>query len=222
MTHHMRALGAMATSRNHALPGVTRVHKPVARLFKAGQPLFYQGDDAQFILEVQSGVLRQTRSLENGERQVLAFHFPGDFVGFSEDGLHHAGCTAITGGRALIHRAEVLDRPHLDPDLHDRLLGAALQEIGLMRDHFVMLGRKTACAKVEAFLGYMIERVGVLQNGQQTVDIPMSRYDIADFLGIAVETVSRSFTQLRDAGIIAMDDAHRLTVLCPAAFATTH
>ncbi|MES2144633.1 MAG: helix-turn-helix domain-containing protein [Pseudomonadota bacterium] len=189
------------------------------RLIRAGQRLFHQGDAASHLFELRAGILRQTRTLESGERQVIGFHFPGDIVGFAPDGIHRDDCTAITDGRAIVHHADARTLADRSPELQPRLWAAAMQEIGRAQDQLVMLGRRSASAKVEAFVQYLIERAGNWRDGQVSVDIPMSRYDIADFLGVAVETVSRSFTDLRQAGVIEMTDPHRLTIRHPAALA---
>jgi CRP-like cAMP-binding protein len=226
MTHIIRVLGTTSAS---ALPsdrchnhGVPQGGKPLERLIRSGQRLFHQGDAVDRIFELRAGVLRKTRTLESGDRQVIGFHFPGDIVGFAANGIHRDGCTAITDGRAIVHHADATTLAARDPDLRDRLWTAAMQEIGRAQDQLVMLGRRSASAKVEAFVQYLVERIGRWQGGQVSVDIPMSRYDIADFLGVAVETVSRSFTELRNTGVIAMDDPHRLTVPRPAALANVH
>lgn len=191
--------------------------RTVERLFRAGQPLFFQGDAARHVFELRAGVLRQTYLLVSGERQVTGFHFPGDLVGLSPEALHRTGCTAITDGRALIHRAEALASPTGDTGLQHRLLSAAVRQVALAQDQLVMMGRKSAFAKVEAFLHYLVNRNGAPRTGSGPLDveIPMSRTDIADFLGLAVETVSRAFTDLRNAGVIAMEDPHRVTILRP-------
>ena len=226
MTNHFRIADAGPEAQSaipdRRLADVLQGPKSVERLIRAGQSLFHQGDEARHVYEVRSGVLRQSRDLETGERQVIGFHFPGDFVGFCPDGTHLTGLTAITNGRAWLHRVDALTQPDRDLSLHDRLMTAALQEIGFVQDQLVMLGRRSARAKVEAFVQYLVERTGTWRDGQVSVDIPMSRYDIADFLGLAVETVSRSFSELRSAGVIGMEDAHRLTVLSPAALANVH
>jgi CRP-like cAMP-binding protein len=222
MTHHIRAFGATSATRFGKSAAVASSHRPVERLIRLGQRLFHQGDAADRIFELRAGVLRQTRTLESGERQVIGFHFPGDIVGFAPDGIHRDGCTAITDGRAIVHHADATTLAARDSELHDRLWTAAMREIGRAQDQLVMLGRRSASAKVEAFVQYLVERAGQWQGGQVAVDIPMSRYDIADFLGVAVETVSRSFTELRHTGVIAMADPHRLTVRHPAALANVH
>jgi CRP-like cAMP-binding protein len=219
MTHQIRVVGAIPAQVIGKPAVAASGHRSVERLIRPGQRLFHQGDPADRIFELSVGVLRQTRILESGERQVIGFHFPGEIVGFAPDSIHRDSCTAITEGRAIVHSGDAATLAARDPELHQRLWTAAMREIGRAQGQLVMLGRRTAAAKVEAFVQYLVERTGLWQGGQVSVDIPMSRYDIADFLGVAVETVSRSFTELRQAGLIAMTGPHRLTVRNPDALA---
>ena len=93
----------------------------------------------------------------------------------------------------------------------------ALREISNMQDHFMMLGRKSATEKVASFLSVLAERVGEPIGNYHQVDLPMSRSDIADFLGLTTETISRTLTQLRKCRIIALDSIHTVIILKPDA-----
>jgi CRP-like cAMP-binding protein len=98
-------------------------------------------------------------------------------------------------------------------------LKAALREISAMQDHFMMLARKSAQEKVASFLMVLADRIGTPHGDFISIDLAMTRTDIADFLGLTVETVSRTFTQLRAGGIIALDSAQTVIVLDPDALA---
>lgn len=183
------------------------------RTVSAGQHLFHEGDEAHHIYEVRSGLLRLTRVLENGSRQVIAFALPGDFVGFPDGNLHHTDCDVLVDGEVITYRRTALDSGSSDPDLHRRLLCAALSEISAMQDHFMMLARKSAPEKVASFLMVMAERTGTFDGRHVRFQLPMKRSDIADFLGLTIETVCRAITRLRRSGIIALEDAHTVVVL---------
>jgi CRP-like cAMP-binding protein len=172
-----------------------------------------EGDEAAHIYEVQSGILRLTRVLENGRRQVIAFALPGDIVGFPNGDLHHTDCDAIGSCEVILYRRESLENGEGNPDTHRHLLQAALREISAMQDHFMMLARKSATEKVASFLMVLTERTGTRQGGTATVELEMKRADIADFLGLTIETVSRTFTQLRKSGIISLESAQSVIVL---------
>ncbi|MGB5865792.1 MAG: helix-turn-helix domain-containing protein [Sulfitobacter sp.] len=187
-----------------------------ARL-KPGAYLYFEGDDVEWLYQVTSGVLRLTRLLADGRRQVIAFGYPGDIVGFPSSGVHHTDCEALTAVQLQPFRRSALENGEGDPKLHSALLQAALREISEMQDHFMMLGRKSASEKVASFLCVLAERFGSNLGAYRAVTLPMSRSDIADFLGLTTETVSRTFTQLRKAQIIAIDHIHTVIIQRPDA-----
>ena len=179
--------------------------------------LFHEGDRVERIYQVITGVVRLTRLLEDGRRQIIAFGFPGDIVGFPCNGRHHTDCEALTRVELQPYRLSHLENEKGDPSLHASLLQAALREIAAMQDHFMMLGRKSALEKIASFLSVLADRVG-MEVGQYTqISLPMSRADIADFLGLTTETVSRTFSQLRKSRVIALDGVHTVIVLRPEA-----
>jgi len=182
-----------------------------------GKHLFLEGDPADRIFEVASGVLRLTRIMEDGRRQVIAFGYPGDTVGFPSDGRYHTDCDPLVPTTLAVHRRSDLESAKGDAALHQRLLGAALREISAMQDHFMMLGRKSSVEKLASFLQVLAARVGEPLGDFQQVTLPMTRADIADFLGLTTETVSRTFTQLRKSRIIAIDHVNTVIILKPLA-----
>jgi CRP-like cAMP-binding protein len=117
----------------------------------------------------------------------------------------------------VVHRRAHLESASGDPALHQRLLKAALREISGMQDHFMMLGRKSSIEKLASFLMVLTARVGEPLGEFNQVTLPMTRADIADFLGLTTETVSRTFTQLRKSKIIAIDHVNTVIILKPIA-----
>jgi len=205
------------TAKAAATSLVGSIAKTAETRLKAGSYLFYEGDTVEWLYQVTSGVLRLTRLLEDGRRQVIAFGYPGDIVGFPSGGLHHTDCDVLVDARLQPYRRSVLESGERDPNLHRELLQAALREISAMQDHFMMLGRKSATEKVASFLCVLTDRVGENLGDYKQVQLPMGRADIADFLGLTTETVSRTFTQLRKSRIIAIDNIHTIIVLRPTA-----
>ena len=189
---------------------------PEARL-KAGSYLYFEGDKVDWLYQVTSGVLRLTRLLEDGRRQVIAFGYPGDIVGFPCGGLHHTDCDVLVDAQLQPYRRSLLESGEGDPELHQQLLQAALREISAMQDHFMMLGRKSAVEKVASFLCVLTNRVGKDLGNYKQVDLPMRRGDIADFLGLTTETISRTLTQMRKSRIIEINNIHTIIVLRPTA-----
>ncbi len=184
---------------------------------KPGKHLFLEGDAADLIYEVARGVLRLTRIMEDGRRQVIAFGYPGDTVGFPCEGAYHTDCDALVPTTLIVHRRADLESAKGNAALHARLLRAALREISAMQDHFMMLGRKSSVEKLASFIQVLAERVGEPFGEFQQVSLPMTRADIADFLGLTTETVSRTFTQLRKSKIIAIDHVNTVIILKPLA-----
>lgn len=167
--------------------------------------MFREGDEANHVYEVKSGVLRLTRVLENGRRQVIAFGLPGDIIGFPNGELHHTDCDVIATAEVVVHRRHALETGEGDIETHQRLLHAALREITAMQDHFMMLARKSALEKVASFLIALSRRTGTPVGNFTMFSLPMSRADIADFLGLTIETVSRTFSLLRKDDIITLE-----------------
>lgn len=179
----------------------------------AGRHLFHEGAEAENVYEVERGMLRLVRVMENGRRQIAAFALPGDVVGFPEGDRYHTDCDAITDCVLLAHRRAALERCNPNPELHRRLTRAALNEICAMQDHFMMLSSKSAAEKIASFVLTLAERMGEPEADGIHVDIPMRRVDIADFLGLTTETVCRSFTQFRKLGLIRLETAQKAVVL---------
>ncbi|MEM8657821.1 MAG: helix-turn-helix domain-containing protein [Pseudomonadota bacterium] len=183
------------------------------RTVRAGQILFTEGDPARLIFRVGSGVLRLSRVTENGRRQVVAFGYPGDVLGFPLDGLYCADCDTLTSATLSVLPALALEHPLVYPQTNAFLVDRMAREISSMQDHFMMLGRKSAQEKVAAFILALMARAGRSGVSGCAVDLPMNRTDIADFLGITTETVSRMLTSLRSAGLIKLTTPQEVRVL---------
>lgn len=187
------------------------------RTFKPGSYLFREGDEAKRVYHVVSGVLRLTRVTEDGRRQVIAFGFPGDIIGFPNGTKHQTECEVLRTAQVIPYRREILDSCTSNSALHLKFMQAALREISSMQDHFMMLGRKSALERVASFLCVLADRVGEPLEQYTKIDLPMCRSDIADFLGLTTETVSRTITQLRKRGLLTRVDIHTIVILKPEA-----
>lgn len=190
---------------NGISPNLAAGVSPRQRQYVSGAHLFLEGDEAVNVYEVKSGILRLTRVLENGRRQVIAFGLPGDIVGFPNGDQHHTDCDVIATAEVVAHRRSALENGEGDPVTHQRLLRAALREISAMQDHFMMLARKTAMEKVASFLIVLAQRTGSPIGPLTTFPLNMSRADIADFLGLTIETVSRTLSLLRKNDTITLE-----------------
>lgn len=192
------------------------VQKQITKL-KPAAYLYFEGDEVERLYQIQSGVVRLARVLEDGRRQVISFGYPGDIIGFPANGLHHTDCDALTETELTPISRRALDDSQYYPELSAALMSAAMREISAMQDHFMMLGRKSAAERVSSFLSVFLARVGSTENEPPTIDLPMARSDIADFLGLTTETVCRCITALRKAGVIRLDGTSRVEVLKPKA-----
>lgn len=181
--------------------------------FAEGENLFFAGDDADFVYEVVEGVVRSSKVLMDGRRQVLNFCYTGEIVGLSHDSYYHCDCDAVSSVRVRLYRKNAFMKDVAkDPEFCARLLRNAAAEVNNMQDHFLMLGRKTAMEKLASFLVAIMDRQ---DNGKQEnveIELPMRRSDIADFLGMTIETVSRNLTKLRKLGVIELPCTHQISI----------
>ena len=209
-----RARGTALPRRPKAATEVPKNALAQQRQQAAGTHLFREGDRAEHVYEIRAGIVRLTRVLENGRRQVIAFGLPGDIVGFPNGEVHHTDRDVIASADLILHRRRALDSGAGDPETHQRLLRAALREISAMQDHFMVLARKSAMEKVASFLVVLCQRTGTRHGATNNIAfaLPMGRADIADFLGLTVETVSRTLTLLRKAGTLTLYTPQRVVV----------
>jgi CRP/FNR family transcriptional regulator len=176
-----------------------------ARLDK-GQALFGQDEPAGAVFNVIEGSLRLSRLLPDGRRQVMGFALPGDFLGLAPQERHSVSAEALAPVRTC--RFERRDfarlveaKPHLLMSLHER----AGYELTLAQDQMLLLGRRTAEEKVAAFLLALRERYArATGHASVTVELPMGRQDMGDYLGLTIETVSRMLTRLDRARAILL------------------
>jgi CRP/FNR family transcriptional regulator len=168
-----------------------------------GETVFIEGEDARHLFNVISGAIRLSKTLPDGRRQVTGFLFPGDFLGLSTAGIYTYTAEAI--GETLLCR---MDRQHLVatleelPKLEKKLLQISQNELAQALDHLLILGRKTAMERVATVLLKFAERIGKRDGDGCYLELPMDRSDLADYLGLTVETVSRTLTALRKKGIV--------------------
>ncbi|MDF1774494.1 MAG: helix-turn-helix domain-containing protein [Rhizobiaceae bacterium] len=184
----------------------------------AGHRLFCDGDDADYIYEIMEGVVRTSKLLSDGRRQVLSFGYPGDIAGLSHDHFYHSDCEALSGVTLRLHHKNAFNVSfENEPDFNNELLKYAAAEVNNMQEHFIMLGRKSATEKVASFLITLMDRVGQKNDCNTCFELPMCRSDIADFLGLTIETISRTLTKLRAEGVIELPKKQQVLVCKPSA-----
>ncbi|MCP4330125.1 MAG: cyclic nucleotide-binding domain-containing protein [Alphaproteobacteria bacterium] len=178
-----------------------------------GQVVFYESDPAAHLFVIVEGCVRLYKLLADGRRQITGFLFPSDFLGLAHQDLY--AYTAETVSPSRLCR---FDRGRLEallqelPHLEKRLLGIASNELASAQDQMLLLGRKSAEEKILTFLYLLSRRAYLKSQSPNTVELPMSRSDIADHLGLTTETVSRCITRLRGNGIIKFDDPHQIAI----------
>ncbi|MDA9435771.1 Crp/Fnr family transcriptional regulator [Bradyrhizobium sp. CCBAU 51627] len=171
--------------------------------FSTGETVFSEEDITTSFFNLLEGVMRLYKLLPDGRRQIVGFALPGDFLGMNMSGRHNFSADAI-GAVTACQFAKVPfgrfieDRPHL----LQRINELAIRELSQARDHMVLLGRRSADEKVATFLLGWRERLVSVKGSSNIVPLPMSRQDIADYLGLTIETVSRTFTKLERHGAI--------------------
>lgn len=162
--------------------------------FAAGAEIYGQNELAGSIYQVEFGAVRVCRLLADGRRQIAAFHLPGETFGLEIDDRHRFSAEAIND--CGVRKFSLATRP----DMSRALLALALQSLGRTQDHLLVLARQAASERVGAFLIELAER----QGGTNIVELPMSRMDIGDHLGLTIETVSRIFSKFKDQGIVRL------------------
>jgi CRP/FNR family nitrogen fixation transcriptional regulator len=173
------------------------------------QEVFAEGDRAAFVYKVLSGVVRTSKLLSDGRRQIDAFHLAGDIFGL-EAGEEYRFCAESVGECVVIayRRSNLGVLTGSDAQLAQEMTMGMMRSLIRAQNHMLLLGRKSALEKIATFLLDMAQRTA----GSKALDLPMSRMDIADHLGLTIETVSRSFTQLERQGVIELPSARRVVL----------
>jgi CRP/FNR family transcriptional regulator len=198
--------GALAP---HELPQLAAIAS--TRRLERGQVLFYEADPASDVFTVTDGTLKLFKLMSDGRRQITGFLLSGDFVGLAFGDAYVYSAEAVTPVTVCrFPRREFLRVLEAHPALEKELLSRASTEIAGAQEQMLLLGRKTARERVASFLVRLRARGGAAPGA--ALDLPMSRTDIADYLGLTIETVSRTFTSLKREGLIGLPDKHRVVI----------
>jgi CRP/FNR family transcriptional regulator len=187
----------------------------------AGKTFIDEGEVASQFYDINHGDVCVFKSLPDGRRQITGFMGIGDFLGLAVSGRYAFSAEAITDvNLCRFDRAPLLAVFTEFPALERKLLDVATHEMVIAQEQMLLLGRKTALERVSSFLISWMERyercpAGKLQPGAVNLRLTMSRTDLADYLGLTTETVSRSFSRLKRDGLIAFTDVHEVTLLNP-------
>ena len=189
----------------------------ICKRFRRNAEVFGQGDSAEYLYAVRTGAVRSYKLLEDGRRQIGSFYFPGDIFGI-EAGLNHQFSTdaIVDSDIVLVKWSAAHAIAAHDLQFVYKLWIVTAQQLKQAQEHLVLLGRKNARERVATFLVEMVRRRGLVGNA---VELPMSRQDIADYLGLTIETVCRVLSSFKRDGVIDIPNAHRIELRNRAALA---
>src|SRR6478752_1221991 len=160
--------------------------------YSMGTEIFGEAEPAAYIYQIVEGGVRSHKLLSDGRRQIGAFHLPGDIFGLENGGFHRFTAEAILDTTVRLVKRQSLERvAKTDPAMVRSILTTTTDNLQHVENHMLLLGRKTARERVAAFLLEMNGRL----TAAGVMALPMSRRDIADYLGLTIETVSRALSE---------------------------
>ena len=209
----------LATAANHSLhtrPALPAIANPLCEgplglmgapmRFARNTEIYGEDEPAEYLYQVISGCVRTYRMLDDGRRQIGAFYLPGDIFGVEAGEAHLSSAESICDAQILVvRRSAVMARAEHEKDLSKQLWTLTVRELQRIHEHSLVL-IKSAEERVAGFLLEMSRR----NSSGAAIDLPMSRQDIADYLGLTIETVSRTFTQLVQSGTIVLETSRRI------------
>jgi CRP/FNR family nitrogen fixation transcriptional regulator len=171
--------------------------------------IFGEDEPAEYLYRVVSGAVRVCKLMSDGRRQIGAFYLPGDLFGLEADDFHRFSAEAICDSEILVvKRAALMARSPVNGPTIAEMWVQTMSHLRQAQNHMLLLGRKTAQERIAAFLLEMGER----SSRSGALELPMCRQDIADYLGLTIETVSRTLTQLEREGVISIPVSRRIVV----------
>lgn len=216
---HDRAIDGLLASSSSGRArhggGIGRSRQSEAAMLPCGNGgvLFYQGDPAEHLFEVVEGVVKLYMLTPDGRRQVTCFCYPGQFLGHGAEEAYLQTAEAV--GPAMVRRYPRARMESLmieQPELANRLLRMTLDQLSVAQDQMLNLGRKTATERMASFILGLLGRDRGEREASAELHLPMARTDIADYLGLTPETVSRVLGRLKAVGVIALRTANDIEV----------
>lgn len=208
-----RAIDSFAASSSASQNLQSLFKRQAIEKFTIGAPIFWEGDPASHVFEVIEGVLRAFKILSDGRRVITGFLYPGDLLGVSlrERYLYSAEAVSPTKLRRF-GRSRFQEEIAQSPELRPQLFAQLCDEMAAAQDQMVLLARKNAEERVCSFLLLIARKMRRDSRSASPIDIPMTRLDMADYLGLTVETVSRVMSKLRSTGVIGPIGRHSLII----------
>jgi CRP/FNR family transcriptional regulator, nitrogen fixation regulation protein len=178
----------------------------VAMRFGRNAEIFGEDEQAEYLYQVISGAVRTCRMLDDGRRQVVAFYLPGDVFGVEAANVHQCSAEAIAESQVLVvKRSSVMALAERERDFSRQLWMLTVRELQRVQQHSLVLIKSAE----ERVAGFLLEMAGRC-SASGAIELPMSRQDIADYLGLTIETVSRTFTQFVQSGAISLETSRRI------------
>ncbi len=187
----------------------------------AGRVFIEEGDPANYFYNITQGMVRVFKALPDGRRHITGFMGTGQFLGLAISGHCAFSAEAMEEVHLCRFSRSTLNQVFSDfPALERRLLNIAAHELTIAHEQMLLLARKSAVERVSSYLLNQVMRLDAcaadkLPSTAITLRLPISRADLADYLGLTIETVSRSFAQLKRNGLIEFSNAHAVTLMSP-------
>lgn len=214
----VRHLAFCAALEDHEIGALAEIasRRRVAR----NEMIFQEGDPADEVFNLLSGALKLYKLLPDGRRQITGFLFAGDFLGLASSRGYSYAAEAVTDCMLCrFPRAKLEALFRKLPGIEQRLFAYANDELAAAQDQMLLLGRKTAGEKIASFLVKLAERSSRRGTAAGELPLPMSRSDIGDYLGLTIETVSRTMTRFKANGLIALPSPRTVVIKKPEALA---
>ena len=184
---------------------ISRIGVPMS--FAKDEEIYGQGERADLVYRMISGTVRTSRFMADGRRPIGDFYYPGDVFGLETTGSHSMAAEALSDCVILAASRQAMLAAGGAEELKDLMWDATVRDLESAREHLTLLVRKSASERVASFLLGLAQR-----RGETAVELAMGRQDMADYLGLTIETVSRMITQLQSAGVVEFESCRRFRV----------
>ncbi len=175
--------------------------------YARNEEIYGQGEEAEYVYRIQSGSVRTYKLLDDGRRQIGAFYLPGDIFGLGSGGNHRFSAEAMADTVVIaMKRSTLAALAQTDATVARELWEMTARELDHVHDQMVLLGRSSAQERVASFLVEMADR----SVNRNEFDLPMSRQDIADYLGLTIETISRTFSSFERKAVIELPSSRKV------------
>jgi CRP-like cAMP-binding protein len=179
--------------------------------FGRNQTIFSDGDDAVYSYKVVSGAVRLVKLMADGRRHIAGFQLPGDLFGIEWTGEYELTAEAVTEVTAVRYSRTHLERLGEErADVRRQLTERLRDDLRAAHDHLISLGCQSARERVASFLLLLARRMGAKDGA--AIEMHMGRQDIADYLGLTIETVCRTLSDLKDARVIEIPNRHQIVI----------